>query len=49
MSNNLKWSEQVNSTVNKANRILGLIKRIQSAPLTQLFLQSYIKPWFNRY
>lgn len=42
ISNNLKWNEQVNSTVNKANSFLCLIKRILSALQMQLFLQSYI-------
>ena len=41
MSNNLKWSEQVNSTVNKASRILGLIKRTVGSSNTVVFAKLY--------
>ena len=41
MSNNLKWSEQFNSTVNKASRILGLIKRTVGSSNTVVFAKSY--------
>ena len=41
MSNNLKWSDQVNSTVNKANRILGLIKRTIGSSNTAVFAKLY--------
>ena len=41
MSNNLKWSEQVNSTVNKASRILGLIKRTVGYSNTVVFAKLY--------
>lgn len=43
MSNNLKWSEQFNSTVNKASRILGLIKRIVGASNAVVFAKLYYK------
>ena len=41
MSNNLKWSEQVNSTVNQASWILGLIKRTVSSSNTVVFAKLY--------
>ena len=41
MTNNLKWSEQVNKTVNKANRILGLIKRTVGSSNTVVFTMLY--------
>lgn len=41
MSNNLKWSEHVNTIVNKANRILGLIKRTVGPSNTVVFTLLY--------
>ena len=41
MSNNLKWTDQVNCTVNKANRILGLIKGTIGSSNTAVFAKLY--------
>lgn len=41
ISNDLKWNDQINSTVNKANRILGLIKRSVGTSNTAVFIKLY--------
>ena len=40
-SNNLKWTDHVNSTVNEANQILGLIKRTIGSSNTAVFAKLY--------
>lgn len=41
MSSNLAWSEHVNTAVNKANRLLGLITRTVGTSNTEIFSMLY--------
>lgn len=42
MCYDLKWSEQVNTFVNKANRVLGLIERTVGCTSTVVFAKLYV-------
>jgi hypothetical protein len=41
ISNHLTWSDQVNSVVNKANRVLGIIKRTMGTSNMKVFMLLY--------
>jgi hypothetical protein len=41
ISNHLTWSDQVNYVINKANRVLGIIKRTAGTSNTNVFMLLY--------